>query len=350
MSPSTSGDLLMEVLFRAEIQAKRILKSRFLPILIVITCWLLSVVARLIKSGSVYGMDFGLFHPDGTNYLRFTQDIVDLEIQNSTIYAWSRPLYPFLSAPFYIFFGKPGMLVIPALCFLLLGLVLLQFATDRKTRLIISFFYLLLSSSPTLLRWVVADLTDSLHLLLFSLCCLGVYKYWKIQYLSLFIILGALARPMGFLWAALFVAFAIKCDKGLKRNYLILSILSLALFLINTLLMAAFGGFGPNSKSLTSQITSFPFNYISLIVVEFGQLVVMDRVLFYFTVFSIVIALTNIRDLWSLIHLSVIFSSFLLSAWIGVWGVNFRYQLPLLTTALIVFIRNPYLRRLINLA
>ena len=122
------------------------------------------------------------------------------------------------------------------------------------------------------------------------------------------------------------------------------------LFLFNTLLMAIFGGFGPNSKSLTSQITSVPFNYISLIVVEFGQLVVMDRTLFYFAVFSIVIALINLRDPWSLIHLSVIFSSFLLSAWIGVWGVNFRYQLPVLTTALIVFIRNPYLRRLINQA
>jgi hypothetical protein len=340
----------MQVLFRIGSLAKKILNSRFLPVFIVVTCWLLSVVARLIKSGSVYGMDFGLFHPDGTNYLRFTQDIVDLEIQNSTIYAWSRPLYPILSAPFYLFFGKPGMLVIPALCYLLLGLLLLQFATDRKMRLVVSFLYLVLSSSSTLLRWVVADLTDSLHLLLFSLCCLGVYKHWKIQYLSLFVILGALARPMGFLWAALFIAFVIKCDRGLKRNYLILSILSLVLFLFNTLLMAIFGGFGPNSKSLTSQIASVPFNYISLIVVEFGQLVVMDRILFYFAVFSIVIALMNLRDSWSLIHLSVVFSSFLLSAWIGVWGVNFRYQLPVLTTALIVFIRNPYLRRLINLA
>jgi hypothetical protein len=327
---------------------KKFLNSNNLPIFIIFTSWLFSVAARLIKSGNVYGMDFGLFHPDGTNYLRFTQDIVDVNIQDSTIYAWSRPLYPFLSAPFYSLLGKPGMLVIPVFCYLLLGFVFLQFGNDRKTKIFIAFLYLMLSSSSTLLRWVVADLTDSLHLLLFSLCCLGIYKRWNTKYLATLVILGSLARPMGFLWAALFFSSAVKCKYGQKKSYLILSFIALNLFLLNTLLMAVFGGFGPNPKSLVDQISSVPFNFISLLVVEFGQLIVMDRVLFYFAVLSIALTFFNLRDPWSLIHVSVTFVSFLLSAWIGVWGVNFRYQLPVLTTALIVIIRNPYLRALID--
>ena len=328
---------------------KSVTYSRNLPILLITTCWLISVASRFIKSGSVYGMDFSLFHPDGVNYLRFTQDIVNLEIQNSTVYAWSRPLYPLLSLPFFILFGKLGMLVIPSLCYLMLGLTLLQFAIDRKIRLVISALFLIVSCSSTLLRWVVADLTDSLHLALFTLCCLGVYKNWKFHNLLTLVLLGSLARPMGFLWAAMFIACAITRINRRERSYLLLSVLSLGLFLLNTLIMAVFGGFGPNPRSLTEQIASVPFNFITLTIVEFGQLAVMDRVLFYLILFSVVIALVRIRDSWSLIHLCVIFSSFLLSAWIGVWGVNFRYQLPAISTALIVILRLPMLKRMLDL-
>jgi hypothetical protein len=293
-------------------------------------------------------MDFGLFHPDGTNYLRFTEDLVEMNIQDSTIYAWSRPLYPILSAPFFLLFGKGGMLVVPALCYLLFGLTLLKFSGARKSKLLISLLFLIVSSSSTLLRWVVADLTDSLHLFLFTLCCLGIYKRWKFEYLLVIVFLGSLARPMGILWAALFFACAVRLVNNSRRSYLLLSMISLGLFLFNTLLMGLFGGFGPNSKNLTEQITSVPINFISLIVVEFGQIAVMDRVLFYFVLFSCLAATANIRDPWSLVHFSVIFASFLLSAWIGVWGVNFRYQLPVLTTAIIAIIRMPFINRLIS--
>jgi len=294
-------------------------------------------------------MDFGLFHPDGTKYLRFTQDLVEMNIQNSTIYAWSRPLYPILSAPFYLLLGKGGMLVIPAICYLLFGLTLLKFSDNQKGKLVISLLFLIISSSSTLLRWVVADLTDSLHLSLFTLCCLGIYKRWKLEYLLIVILLGSLARPMGILWAALFFACAVRFVNNSRRSYFLLSIFSLGLFLLNTLLMGIFGGFGPNSKNLSEQVASVPLNFFSLIVVEFGQLAVMDRMLFYFILFSFIAAIANVRDPWSLVHFSVIFASFLLSAWIGVWGVNFRYQLPLLATATIVIIRLPFIDRLMSL-
>ena len=329
----------------------RIVRWRYLPELIVAICWFISVMSRLIRSGSVYGLDFGLFHPDGVNYLRFAQDIVDLEIQNSTIYAWSRPLYPVLSAPFLIVFGTNGMLIVPILSYLFFGLALIRFGSDRKEKLVISILFLMFSSSPTLLRWVVADLTDSLHLFLFTLCCLGIQKQWKFRSLLAIVFLGALARPMGLLWAALFAALTVIGLEGLRfqKKYLILSFFSFTVFLLNSLLMAIFGGFGPNSRSLLEQITSIPINFVSLLIVEFGQLAVMDRVLFYLMVASFVIAIANFREMWSVLHLSVAFASFILSSWIGVWGVNFRYQLPLIATAVMVFLRMPFLVKILKL-
>lgn len=328
-------------------QLTSLLNLKSLPVLIVTFCWLLSVVSRLIKSGSVYGMDFGLFHPDGTNYLRFTQDIVEMNIQNSSIYAWSRPLYPVLSVPFYLLLGKQGMLVIPAISYLFFGITLLKFGNDRRTRISIAVVFLVISSSSTLLRWVVADLTDSLHLFLFTLCCLAIYKRWKFEHLLIIAFFGSLARPMGMLWAALFLAIAIRPKNQSRKNFAFLSIFSLSMFLVNTFVMGLYGGFAPNSRSLTEQIFSVPVNFCSLIVVEFGQLAVMDRVLFYFMLFSFTAALLNYRDSWSFVHLCVTVASFLLSAWIGVWGVNFRYQLPLLATAVLVILRIPFLKRIL---
>ena len=340
--------LILKIIHYTSKQITNFLNLKSLPVLIVTLSWLLSVVSRLIKSGDVYGMDFGLFHPDGTNYLKFTQDIVGMNIQDSTIYAWSRPLYPVLSVPFFLLLGKHGMLVIPAVSYFFFGLTLLKFGRDRRTRIAIASMFLIISSSSTLLRWVVADLTDSLHLFLFTLCCLGVYRRWKLEYLIVIAILGSLARPMGMLWAALFFAIAIRPVNRSKRKFHYLSLFSLSLFFVNTLVMGLYGGFGPNSKNLIDQVTSVPVNFISLIVVEFGQLAVMDRVLFYFILFSFTVAILNYRDSWSLVHLCVTVASFLLSAWIGVWGVNFRYQLPLLTTAIVVILRMPVLKRMLD--
>jgi hypothetical protein len=226
---------------------------------------------------------------------------------------------------------------------------LLRFADDQKLKLTVSFLFVILTSSATLLRWVVADLTDSLHLFLFTLCCLGIYKRWRFQYLFLIVLLGSLARPMGILWAALFFSCSIRDVNNARKNYFVLAITSMSLFLLNTLLMAIYGGFGPNSKSLSGQILSVPSNFISLVVVEFGQLAVLDRVLFYLVLLSMALAASRMSDPWSLIHFNVTLASFLLSAWIGVWGVNFRYQLPVLATAVIVMIRFPYLKRILSL-
>ena len=64
----------------------KLFKLNYISLYIVIISSLIAVGSRLIKSGTVYGLNFGLFHPDGINYLKLTQDITNLSFQTSTIY------------------------------------------------------------------------------------------------------------------------------------------------------------------------------------------------------------------------------------------------------------------------
>jgi hypothetical protein len=328
----------LEKIMRSIILSK-LFKLNYISLYIVIISSLIAVGSRLIKSGTVYGLNFGLFHPDGINYLKLTQDITNLSFQTSTIYAWSRPLYPAASAPFYMLFGKYGMLVVPILSLITLGIIFISFGKNENEKRTLALCFLILTSSSTVLRWTVADLTDSLHLTLFALCCLGIYKNWSFRTLAIIIVFGAAIRPMGPVWAALFIPFLIRQTDRSKKAYFYLALISIVLFLVNTILMALFGGFAPNSNPLFSQIAAVPRNFFVILFVEFGQLAVLDRLLFYTVLLTLGLAILNYRDIWSLIHINVSFACFLISAWVGVWGVNFRYELPLLVTGTLVVLR-----------
>lgn len=317
----------------------KLFRSNYFSLHIVVITSFIAVGSRLVRSGTVYGLNFGLFHPDGINYLKLTQDITNLSFQTSTIYAWSRPLYPAASVPFYMLFGTYGMLVVPILSIITLGIIFIHFGKNENEKRILALCFLILTSSSTVLRWTVADLTDSLHLTLFALCCLGIYKNWSFRTLAIIIILGATIRPMGPVWAALFIPFLIRETNRSKKAYVCLASISIILFLVNTSLMALYGGFAPNPKPLFSQIAAVPRNFFVILFVEFGQLAVLDRLLFYSVLFTLVLAILNYRDIWSLIHINVSFACFLISAWVGVWGVNFRYELPLLITGTLVVLR-----------
>lgn len=312
-------------------------------LIITVLLWALSVSGRLIKSGFVYGLNFELFQPDGGNYLKLTQDLSTFNIQNSTVYSWSRPLYPVLSIPFYKILGTNGMLVIPALSLLAVGIVFYYLGDSKLDKTILLLCFLVLTSSTTVLRWVIADLTDGLHLALFSLCCLGLFRKWNFKTMLLIIVLGALARPMGPLWTALFIPF-ISIETGKKKLKLVLlAITPTLLFVLNTIVMTIYGGFAPSTKSLTQQLIDVPINFIKLIFVEFGQIAILDRVLFYFTILTFILAILMVQKNWAKAHIYVTIASFFISAWIGVVGVNFRYQLPLLISGscvTVLFIKN----------
>lgn len=307
-------------------------------ILITFLVWAVAVCSRLIISGTVYGLNYELFQPDGGNYLKLTQDLIDFKFQSSSIYSWSRPLYPVLSIPFYMLFGIYGMLVIPSLSLLAIGLIFLFFSDNKKNKAVLLVCFLIFTSSTTVLRWTVADLTDSLHLALFTLCCMGIHRKWKFKSLLLLVLLGSLARPMGPVWTALFIPFIFIENGKRKLDYILLSFVPIILFVTNTIIMIIYGGFAPNSKSITEQVTNFPIKFFQLIFVEFGQLAALDRVLFYFIILTFSLAAYSSKDVWSIVHLQVGIASFIISAWIGVYGVNFRYQLPLVITGSMVIL------------
>lgn len=305
-------------------------------LMITVLLWALSVIGRLIKSGFVYGLNFELFQPDGGNYLNLTQDLSNFSIQNSTVYSWTRPLYPVLSIPFYKFLGVNGMLVIPALSLLAVGVIFHYLGASKLDKTILLLCFFILTSSTTVLRWVIADLTDGLHLALFSFCCLGLFRKWDFKTMLFIIVLGALARPMGPIWTALFIPFVFVETGKKKFKLFVLAVTPSLLFVFNTIIMAIYGGFAPSSKSLTQQVMDFPTNFIKLIFVEFGQIAVMDRVLFYFTILTFILAILISQNNWARAHMCVTMASFFVSAWIGVFGVNFRYQLPILVTGSLV--------------
>ena len=298
--------------------------------------WALSVSGRLIKSGFVYGLNFELFQPDGGNYLKLTQDLSNFSIQNSTVYSWTRPLYPILSIPFYKLLGVNGMLVIPALSLLAIGIIFYYLGASKLDKTILLLCFFILTSSTTVLRWVIADLTDGLHLALFSLCCLGLFRKWDFKIMLFIIIVGALARPMGPIWTALFIPFVFVETGKKKFKLFVLAMTPSLLFVFNTIIMAIYGGFAPSSKSLTQQLMDFPTNFIKLIFVEFGQIAVLDRVLFCFTILTFILATLMAQNNWARAHMCVTVASFFISAWIGVFGVNFRYQLPILVSGSLV--------------
>lgn len=305
-------------------------------LMITVLLWALSVSGRLIKSGFVYGLNFELFQPDGGNYLKLTQDLSNFSIQNSTVYSWTRPLYPILSIPFYKFLGVNGMLVIPALSLLAVGVIFHYLGASKLDKTILLLCFFILTSSTTVLRWVIADLTDGLHLALFSFCCLGLFRKWDFKIMLFIIIVGALARPMGPIWTALFIPFVFVETGKKKFQLFVLAVTPSLLFVFNTIIMAIYGGFAPSSKSLTQQVMDFPTNFIKLIFVEFGQIAVMDRVLFYFTILTFILAILISQNNWARAHMCVTIASFFVSAWIGVFGVNFRYQLPILVSGSLV--------------
>lgn len=298
--------------------------------------WALSVSGRLIKSGFVYGLNFELFQPDGGNYLKLTEDLSNFSIQNSTVYSWTRPLYPILSIPFYKLLGVNGMLVIPALSLLAIGIIFYYLGASKPDKTILLLCFFILTSSTTVLRWVIADLTDGLHLALFSLCCLGLFRKWDFKIMLFIIIVGALARPMGPIWTALFIPFVFVETGKKKFKLFVLAITPSLLFVFNTIIMTIYGGFAPSSKSLMQQLMDLPTNFIKLIFVEFGQIAVLDRVLFCFTILTLILATLVAQNNWARAHMCVTMASFFISAWIGVFGVNFRYQLPILVTGSLV--------------
>jgi putative Ca2+/H+ antiporter (TMEM165/GDT1 family) len=86
------------------------------------------------------------------------------------------------------------------------------------------------------------------------------------------------------------------------------------------------------------RIQDFALHAVKVFVVEFGQLFVMDRILFVFLILAIATALLTWRNVYSQSFLALFGACFAMGAWNGALGVNFRYQLPLVFAGSVVLI------------
>ena len=329
---------------------------------LIFAVWSAAVASRLIKNGDVYGLNYNLFQPDGALYHAFTLHLqgnswsesaklvnqffvneIGASYLGNTIapvvqmVIITRPLLSILSVPFVSFFGQFGMLVVPTLSYLVIGVVLYLVGTkvNRPYRAVLLFFALTLSTSVN--RWMVSDLTDGLLVAMISMIYLLII-HSKTRILPVFVFLALLTRPSGPLLAALLLPFAVAHRKIAIYVGIALSVLgTLALTFVSP---EAAGAQTTGAYTVYQRIQDFGLHGVKVLVVEFGQLFVMDRILFVFIVLSTLVALLKWKNVYSQSYIALFIASFAMGAWNGALGVNFRYQLSLTIAGAIVILIN----------
>jgi hypothetical protein len=341
-------------------ELKRVLMH---PMFLIFAVWSAAVASRLIRNGDVYGLNYNLFQPDGALYHAYTlylqgnswpesarlvnqfflDQIGDSYLGDTIAPAiqmviFTRPLLSILSVPFVFLFGQFGMLAVPALSYLLVGIVLFLVGkkVNRPYLAALLFFILTLSSSVN--RWMVSDLTDGLLVALIALIFLSLFYSKTRVLLSVLVILALLTRPSGPLLVALLLPFAFAYRKASIYFGVLLSIAgTLALVFISP---EASGTQTTGSYTVNQRIQDFALHAVKVLVVELGQLFVMDRILFVFLVSVTSIAIVTLRNVYSQSYLLLLVACFAMGAWNGALGVNFRYQLPVIVAGAIIIILN----------
>ncbi len=339
--------------------------KRQLPYFLLLLLWVFALAGRFWANGIAFNLDFGIYQPDGAHYayraLTFlgqssdqaaTQVVdwyrnygfknntftpYDLQPQNTGTWAIVSPriLYPLLSVPFVALLGIKGMLVIPAIA--LLVVIWASFLLGKKY--VSTGFGLLLafglSISPTILRWVPANLTDGLLYAIFAITTLVLVKNKNDRKtflaLAVLVISSSLTRFCFPVWAA--IAFVLMFNRQ-RRLGVFTFAFALACFM-PTLLSAPDSALLPNSErtGLLSTISGLAISFVKVGFIEIAQLAVLDRGLLLLLLLATLLSVFYLREVASKYFLGVLLAVWFIGAINGTLGVNFRYQLPLLPFA-----------------
>jgi hypothetical protein len=334
--------------------------------------WAISVGGRIWANGVSFGLDYGIFQPDGAHYAYRTllflgRDSAEAANQvvswyqihgfkNNTFDAslltpdnestWglvaTRVVYSILSMPFVFAFGIPGMLVIPALSLLVLLLSIYSLGRLTNHAYIALLVIFAISVSPTVLRWMLANLTDSPLAALFALAVVilardKITSVSKIQ-LAVLVILTSFTRFCLPIWIAIAVVLFINSRKKDSLVLLVTSVLAA----IPTFLTMPSNAVLPGSEpvGLVSKTVGVFLSLFKIIFWEFAQLAVLDRVLLAMLVLAVAISILTWREINSQFYMAVLLSVLFIGAINGTIGVNFRYQLPVLGFMAWVLISN----------
>ena len=337
-------------------------RKHFVFISILFFTWAVTVVARLKFNGLSYGFDYGLYQPDGMHYtfrtltflgksdqvsaqmvsewyathaFKFSQiNPQDLLPENNRVWGVISPrlLYPILSMPFVAVFGIPGMIAVSAISFLVLLLTVYIIGKKYHQEGFALFIAFLLTTSVTTTRWMISNCTDAL---LVGVTCIavlilisGISDNLKLASLSVVSVLGVVTRFSLPIWLAIAgVLFTYR-----KIRMALALIVSATLATIPTYLSQPADAVLPGTKDLSGldKLVMLPISFLKVAFVEIAQLAALDRVLLLFLLASSAIAILKVRDFENRYFISVAFAVFGIGAINGVFGVNFRYQLPLI--------------------
>ena len=323
--------------------------------------WLITVFSRLMFNGPILGFDYAIYQPDGASYTfrtlsflyenpseaanrvsewyvlnGFKHNVIapfTLLPENSPVWHLVAPriLYPLLSLPFVAALGIPGMLVIPSLALLGIFLIVHQIAKILTRPELGLLFCIGIASSSTVSRWFVANLTDGLLAFLVGLIIIIEMKVRKLSHwillVSAVVLLASATR------------FSVPIFFSLGLGYLFIKEVPKAV----TLLLSGFFGAlpllffnsssavlpGSESDSILGKLSELPLQSAKVLVMETGQLVVLDRIFFILVLVSLFCAV-QLRNRVGILTIAVFFGVLAIGFINGTLGVNFRYQLPFL--------------------
>ncbi len=336
-----------------------LIKISFLALILV------TILSRLLFNGMIFDFDYHLYQPDGSIYtymaLKFAgfshlsaaQEVITWYSQNAepgtslTVGffspdtnpgVWSlgstRIVYPLLSAPFVMLLGIPGMLVIPIASFFLLLLIIYRIGVMLNNTPVAFLLIFILSISPTISRWYVANITDGLLATFFAVT---LYFKLKLSGTKLFIILTFLIVAASFVRfsAPYWYSLAIYLWLIKSRKEAVLVFITSSLSVIPTLLARPDSGsiVAGATGGLIEKLVYFPVSAAKVLFVEVAQLAAMDRALLMFLVIAFVGSVIKYKSAASQLFLLMSLAGWFIGALNGVLGVNFRYQLPIVIFA-----------------
>ena len=345
-----------------------VITSRFqFPIFWIYTLSLMciSILSRLLFNGDIFDFDYHLYQPDGAIYTyqslkwlghdhysaanevinwydEHAEDESALSIDffdpSSNPGVWSlakyRVLYPLLSIPFVYFFGVPGMLVVPVISFLVMLIVIALISVQQRNLFVGAVIITLLTLSPTLTRWHVANITDGLLAALFSLILVlrldKVTLENTVALISL-ILLTSATRFCTPYWYAIAIFLFLKKNKRLAFLTFFLSTLSTIPTLVakpdpGSIVSGVEGGFLQKALYL-------PVSALRVLFIEIAQLAALDRALLLILMLAVALIFARPSSDSSLLFLFFVLAGWFIGSLNGVLGVNFRYQLPIIPIA-----------------